>query len=98
MKGPLPKQCRQCTAAFASGAPRGLEYGRDGPAPTAYNVKGIDWNVGEAKALLAEEEAAMAETDALIASLRQGSSACKEMIAQQEALQQSLLALPVQVA
>ena len=50
MKGPLPKQCRQCTAAFASGAPRGLDYGRDGPAPTAYHVKGIDWNAsGTAK-------------------------------------------------
>ena len=50
MKGPLPRQCRQCTAAFASGAPRGLDYGRDGPAPTAYHVKGIDWNAsGTAK-------------------------------------------------
>ena len=61
-------------------------------------VNGIDWSVDAAKTLLAEEAAAMAEFEAMLASARQGSAKVNAMIAQQEALQQTLLALPVQVA
>lgn len=43
MKGPLPKQCRQCTGAFASHTKRSTIHGRAGPAPTAYDVA-YDWN------------------------------------------------------
>ena len=68
------------------------------PHARAPAVNGIDWSVGDAKALLLEEAAAMAEVDALIASVRAGSASCREMIGQQEALQQTLLTLPVQVA
>ena len=51
------------------------------------------------QAALEQEAAAMAEVDALISNVRAGSNACKEMYAEQEALQQSLrMALPVQAA
>ena len=40
----------------------------------------------------------MAEFDELLANVRQGSARVCAMISQQESLQQTLLALPVQVA
>ena len=65
----------------------------------SFSLNGIDWSTAEAKALLEQEAAAMAEVDALISNVRAGSVACKEMYAEQEALQQSLrMALPVQAA
>lgn len=61
------------------------------------SVNGIDWGVGEAKALLAEEAAAMADVDELLESVRRGSVQVQAMIAQQEKLKETLLAVPVQV-
>ena len=63
-------------------------------ASTAFVAAGADWLIVND----AEEALAMKETEALLASARAGSAACKEMIAEQQALQQTLLSLPVQAA
>ena len=86
---------RRTRAPRPSKAPRAP---RLRPTRARRAVNGIDWSVGDAKTLLETEEAAMVELDTLLARVRSGSTACRAMIGQQEALQQELLRFPVQAA